>query len=112
MRLTPTLEITNPLPHKKLWIASVLALGAVNVLDVVSSFGQREENPLLQNSSGMFGVRGIAVKASLVGGSVILQALVLRRDAKHPFRRMAITNFISAGGLAGVVAHNFAIRHN
>jgi hypothetical protein len=110
MRLTPTLELNHPLPHKDLWIASLVALGAVNVLDVVSSMGQRELNPLLQTSSGSFGARSVAVKASIVGGSMVLQRLVLRRDPKHPFRRMAITNFISAGVLGGVVAHNFEIR--
>jgi len=110
VRLTPTLEINHPLPHKGLWIASLVALGAVNVLDVVSSMGQRELNPLLQSSSGTFGARGIAIKASVVGGEMILQRLVGYRAPAHFFRRMAITNLISAAGLAGVVAHNFDIR--
>ena len=110
LRLTPTLEIKHPLPHKNLWIASLVALGAVNVLDCVSSMGQRELNPVLQNSSGTFGARGIAIKASIVGGTMIVQRLVGYHDPAHFFRRMAITNFISAAGMAGVVAHNFVIR--
>jgi hypothetical protein len=110
VRLAPALEINHPAPHKNLWIASLVALGAVNVLDVVSSMGQRELNPLLQNSSGTFGGRGIAIKASVVGGDMILQRLVGYRDPAHFLRRFAIANFISAAGLAGVVSHNFAIR--
>jgi hypothetical protein len=47
--------------------------------DIASSWGCAEGNPMLRNADGSFGARGLAVKASITGGVVLLAHLLHRK---------------------------------
>jgi len=91
---------------KKTWEVSVGALVAANVADAATSWGLRESNPLL---GSRFDGKSVAIKGGLVGGSLVLQALLIKR---HPriAKKLAIINFGVSAGLAGVAWHNTTLR--
>lgn len=67
---------------RKRWIASGVALAALNLLDVHSSLGRGEANPLFRNSSGHFATgKAVAIKSAITGGFFASQLLLVRA---HP----------------------------
>lgn len=101
-----SLAVKNPEQSANLWKWSVATLISANALDIASSYGLKEGNPLLGTR---FDGRSLAIKSGLTAGQLVAQYFVLR---KHPERRRtaAIVNFAIAGGLGIVSAHNFGIR--
>jgi hypothetical protein len=91
------------------WWVSVLALGAANALDIHSSWGRQELNPALRGSSGTFSGRGVAIKAGLMGGFVVIERLLARRDPAL-YRRMSYINYGIAGAYTGVAVRNYRSR--
>ena len=96
---------------KKRWIASWLAVAAVNALDMHSSMGHREANPLLRNREGRFSVgKGLALKGAIFGGFFTLQYAITRTNPEgSAYKPLTITNGIIAGGFGGVAAHNYSL---
>lgn len=94
---------------RKIWQVSVAAVAAANTMDAVSSWSGYETNPLLRGSNGQFGPKAVFIKAGISGGMIGLQCWLTR---KHPeaYKSAAIANFINAGVLSGVAAHNWSIR--
>jgi hypothetical protein len=93
-------------PHsRKLWWASVAAVVAASALDAHSSWGKPELNPLLAGANGQFGMRSLALKSALTGGSVTALWLILRR---HPgFEKpAAATNTALAASFVAAAVHN------
>jgi hypothetical protein len=90
---------------RRLWWTSVAALGAATALDIQSSWGRREINPLLRSSDGRFGGRGVAIKIGVAGIASGLQWLVVR---KHPRLEtpLAGTNAGLAAMFAAAAVHN------
>ena len=87
-------------PGKKLWIASVLALTAASFLDVQSSVGHYEFNPLLSNSQGQFNTaRAAAYKSAAIGGLIVTEALFLRKH-KATSDVTVLVNFGGASAMA------------
>lgn len=91
------------------WWLSVLALGAANALDIHSSWGRAELNPALRGSSGAFSGRGVAIKAGLMGGFVVMERLLACRDPSL-YRRMSYINYAIAGAYTGVAVRNYRSR--
>src|SRR5690349_13256411 len=74
----------------RLWKWSLAVLAAANVADAATSLGHRELNPVLGN--GAFGARSVGIKASIAGGGIVVQYLILkRRPAAAP--KAAFINF-------------------
>lgn len=96
---------------KKQWVASWLAVAAANVLDVHSSQGRREANPLLRDSSGRFSVgKASLIKAAVTGGFFAVQWGVVRsRPESGVVRGFTIANTVAAGGLGAVAVRNYAL---
>jgi hypothetical protein len=96
---------------KKRWIASWVALAAVNALDVQSSRGRGEANPLLRNGAGRFSLgRAVAVKSALSGSFFVSQLLIIRqRPQGNPYKGFFWANTVGAGTLGGVVVHNYSL---
>lgn len=96
---------------KKRWIASWVALAAVSALDVHSSRGHLEANPLFRDHAGRFAPRrAIAIKSALAGGFFAVQLWKVRsRPEKDYYRPFALANGIAAGGLGAVAAHNYSL---
>lgn len=93
---------------KKRWIASWLAVAAVNGLDVQSSRGRVETNPLLRDGTGHFAPGKAALLKLAVGGGFLGTQLLLMRShpEKNHYKPFTIANTAVAGALASVVAHN------
>jgi len=51
-------------------------------MDMHSSWGKREFNPLLRGRGGRFDARGVAVKSSIVGTAVGFEWLLLRKEPR------------------------------
>lgn len=96
---------------KRRWIASWIALAAVNALDVSSSVGHAEANPLYRNSSGRFDVgKAILIKSAIGGAIFTTQWLASRSQTrKNLYKPFTIVNTVGAGALAGVAAHNYSL---
>jgi hypothetical protein len=76
-------------PHRparlsvQLWRASIAALTIANTADVVSSLQVNHRRPDLKETGwlygGRFGTRGIAIKTGYIGGTVLVQWLLVRK---------------------------------
>ena len=96
-------EGTTPVrPAKKRWWVGVAAVAAASVVDVHSSWSRPELNPMLRGPDGRLGVRGVAIKSSIVGASCGLQWQLLRRE---PRLGKALTGFnLGVAAWTGAVA--------
>ena len=97
---------------RRWWIGSTLALAGAEVLDVASSRGAQEANPLLRGAGGQFDtVRGIALKGVFTGAALLFEAFALRHHhTAGQFKMFAIANTAGAVGLAAVAVHNFRVN--
>ncbi|MBV8865229.1 MAG: hypothetical protein JO210_07490 [Acidobacteriaceae bacterium] len=102
-----TIEERHDRKVNRIWVASMLAMGAATALDSGSSWGKREGNPLLASSDGTFGAKGLSIKTG-VAVSLIASEILLRhhKDLKSKF---AIGNFVEAAIFGGVAIHNISI---
>ena len=93
----------------KSWKISLAPLIASQVLDVASSYGLRELNPLLTSPNGGFDQKATTIKLGATGGLVALEYLIVR---KHPRAARVISKLNWTTGIVttGFAVHNFAIR--
>lgn len=91
----------------RVWLASAFAFGAASAFDVASSWGKREENPLLASSNGEFGAKGLAIKAAITGALIVPQIWLRKR--KEFRTKLTIVNFANAALFTGVAIHNLSI---
>jgi hypothetical protein len=96
-------------PSKRLYVASLVAFNAANVLDITSSYGKRELNPALSGSNGTFGMGGVGVKVGLTGAVDLVEALWVRRHPER-MRTAGFANFIMGGIAGGMAIHNYGVR--
>ncbi|MCS7026563.1 MAG: hypothetical protein NZV14_17330 [Bryobacteraceae bacterium] len=91
---------------KRLWKMSVSVLAAASVMDVHSSWGRPEVNPLLRGPNGRFGAQGIALKTTILCGVIGAQYFLSRH---HPTAAKygAVTNLVMAGLVSGVAMSNY-----
>lgn len=106
-----TLGAETPRPWKKRWLVSSAALVAVNLLDVHSSRGLGEGNPLLRDASGRFATRrAVLLKGAITGGFLAFQYGLMRaHPEKNYYRVFTVANTLATGSLGAVVAHNYAL---
>ena len=85
---------------------SVVAVVGSQALDIHSSMGHYEANPVL--GSGPFGKRQIGTKLAIVGGWQVAQWLIVRR---WPETRRAATlvNYAAAGATGAVSVRNYRV---
>lgn len=91
---------------RKLWWLSIAAVAAATMLDVQTSVGKYELNPMFRSRDGIFSPgRGIAIKMGVLGGGAAAQFLLFRREPRIP-TALTIANFAAAGVLGGVAVRN------
>ena len=95
-----------------MWRWSLAALIAGNSLDVASTVGQSECNPVL--SRGQFGVRGVTIKGGVALITIVVERRILRNghryaaiDAVTGYRALAIANFATEAALSGIAVRNW-----
>jgi hypothetical protein len=91
------------------WKISLIPVAVSQGLDVYSSYGMRELNPLLAGSDGGFGGRAAILKLGVTGALLSVEYLVIRR---HPQSARVFSKLNWAGSIAttGLAAHNLAVR--
>jgi hypothetical protein len=88
---------------------SVATVLAANAADVASSWNKREANPFVAQPNAQYGVTSVAIKSGFVGTSLLIQHFMLRRRPDLA-KRLGWMNFVTAGALGGVAAHNASLR--
>ncbi len=93
----------------KSWKISLAPLVASQALDVSSSYGMRELNPLLASANGGFEMKGAAIKLGVTGVVVGAEYLIVR---KYPRSARVISRLNWTTGIVttGFAVHNYAIR--
>ncbi len=91
------------------WKRSLLPLVATQGLDVVSSYGMRELNPMLAGPDGRFGAKAAAIKAGTTAAVVGVEYLIVKKwpGAARMFSKL---NWGSSALTGAIAAHNFAIK--
>jgi hypothetical protein len=89
-------------------ISAVSVLGA-NVMDIASSYGKQEVNPLFRGSGGTFDARSVMLKSALLGGLQVSNYLAVRRHPEFSKRAM-VANFVATAVFTGLAVHNFGIH--
>ena len=84
----------------KLWLLSVALLIGSNGMDLASSRGGIEANPVMRSHA-------VPLKIAATGAVVGVEWLLLRHRSK---RSAAVVNFATAGALAGISARNWKVK--
>lgn len=90
------------------WKISIATMLAATAFDAASSWGKSEQNPLLRSSNGTFGAKGLAVKASLAGISLVPQLIF--RNNMGLRKIFTIINFGDTAMFTAIGAHNLGIK--
>jgi hypothetical protein len=100
----------SPVSGKVLWRASLTSLAVANVMDVHSSWGKYELNPLLSGTNRTFGRDGALLKMAFQGGLMGVEYLVTRGHASgRLYRALAFINFGAAGVIGSTAIHNYSM---
>lgn len=105
----PKQATENLRPDMHFWKISAAALVSASAADIASSWGKCcEGNSLLASPDRRFGARGLAVKSGTLGGQLLLQYFVARKNPKLA-RVLGFVNFAGASALTAVAVHNYRI---
>jgi len=88
------------------YLASLLMVAGGNGMDIASSYGKRELNPLLKGANGTFDMSSVGRKAAIASALALPQLYLVRRSA-HRMKALTVANFVVGVALMGVSAHNF-----
>lgn len=100
--------LASTVQAQRIYHLSIGAQVAAQGLDVASSWGGVEANPVLGRGQ-RYGWRATAIKAGIAFGGLAIQRYVLRKHPQH--RRVAtIVNFGMAGATSAVAIRNWRTR--
>ena len=91
------------------WKLSLAPVFASQALDVASSYGMRERNPILAGSDGRFGAKGAGIKLGATAGLAGAEYLIVRKYPRSA-RILSKVNWSVSIVTTGFAVHNFAIR--
>jgi hypothetical protein len=91
------------------WKRSLIPMVATQGLDIVSSYGMRELNPLLAGDDGRFGGKAAGIKIGTTAAVVGIEYLIVKKwpGAARMFSKL---NWGSSALTGAIAAHNFAIK--
>lgn len=99
-----------PKATRNFWRASLAAFVTANALDIHSSWGKQELNPVLAAPNARFGGQGALMKLGFVGAVTGLELLVTRhRPSAKVYRVLGFVNFGAAAVVGGTAAHNYTV---
>jgi len=103
--------ITNHCLAQTIWKITIPILGAAQSMDVASSVGAYEANPLARNSSGRFSsARAVPIKIGVTVGIVLLQRHIIRRHPKSA-KVFAAQNVAMSAAIGAVAVRNWKIKN-
>lgn len=93
---------------EKSWKLSLIPLVAAQSLDVASSWGHFESNPLLAGPGGRFGTQSAGIKLSFLGAATLTEYLIMKH---HPGKTRLLIQANRANAILtfGLAAHNFVV---
>jgi hypothetical protein len=98
----------RPKTHvSKVWVASCLTLLAATSVDMASSWGRYEANPMLRSSDGRFGAKGVSMKLLFAGATLTPQYLLRHKQGSQ--KLFTIANFLQTGLYTGVAIRNYGV---
>ncbi|MEP7354465.1 MAG: hypothetical protein ABI824_14660 [Acidobacteriota bacterium] len=91
------------------WKRSVVGVVGSQSLDVISSYGMIERNPLLASTNGGFGAKAASIKFGTTAAVVGIEYFLVK---KYPSAARLISklNWSSSVLTSGLAVHNFAIK--
>jgi hypothetical protein len=91
------------------WKTSLIPMVATQGLDIASSYGMRELNPLLAGADGRFGGKAMGIKVGTTAAVVGIEYLIVKKwpGAARMFSKLNWGSSVLTGAIA---AHNFAIK--
>jgi hypothetical protein len=94
---------------RRTWVASWAAFAAVNLIDIHSSAGKGELNPLLRTADGRFSTRKAGLfKAGLGGGFLAFQGWMIKKNPdRNLYKPFTFANIGATGAMGAVAAHNY-----
>jgi len=99
--------------NKALWLISIPAFVAANILDAHSSWSRPESNSLLRGQGGRFDGGSAAIKFGVSGGIILGEYSIIRLFKKNgqmqnaAYAGSAWSNLVGAGVLTGAAVHNY-----
>jgi hypothetical protein len=93
---------------RTLWRASLTTLAVANAVDIHSSWGKYELNPVLAGPSHRFGLDGALLKVALQGGLMGAEYMLTRgRSSTKLYRVLSFINFSAAASIGATAIHNY-----
>lgn len=92
-----------------LYQISVAAATTGVMLDVASSWGHYEAQPLYRSFNGRFQTKGAVIRIGMLGAALVAQKIARKRAPKNKFVRRTLTvlNFAVCGSGTGAAIHNW-----
>jgi len=96
---------------RRTWVASWAAFAVVNVLDIHSSSGKGELNPLLRSEDGRFSTRkAVLFKGGLGGGFMAFQSWMIKKNPdRNLYKPFTVATFGATGAMGAVAVRNYGI---
>ena len=108
---TRTRAMTPPPDRAGWWqrhLGDTIAHGAATTADIASSRGLAEVNPILRDSRGQLGARGIGIKLGIFAAVELAKWRIARRHPRDRWPR--VLSLGSAAWFTGLAAHNWRLR--
>ena len=89
--------------------ASVIAATAGVTLDVASSWGKLERQPLYRSSYGRFHSKGAVIRIGMLAGALIAQKIAKKKAPNNKFahRAFVVVNLFVGGSGTAAAIHNW-----
>ncbi|MEO8097073.1 MAG: hypothetical protein ABI811_05185 [Acidobacteriota bacterium] len=91
------------------WKRSLVPVVATQGLDIASSYGMRELNPMLAGRDGRFGGKAASIKIGSTAAAIGIEYLLVKKwpGAARMFAKL---NWGSSAVTGALAAHNYAIK--
>lgn len=91
------------------WKISLVPVVASQSLDIASSYGMVERNPLLAGPDGRFGTKALGIKLGTTAAIVSVEYLIVKKWPGSA-RILSKVNWGTSALTTGFAVHNFAIK--
>ena len=91
------------------WKISLVPVVASQSLDIASSYGMRELNPMLAGPDGRFGAKATTIKLSATAAIIGVEYLIVKKWPGSA-RVLSKVNWGTSALTTGFAVHNFAVK--
>jgi len=108
-RATPSYSDVQKAAALRSWKRSLILLAASQAIDITSSYGMRELNPMLAGPDGRFGTKATTIKIGTAAAAVGVEYLIVKKWPTSA-RTLAKLNWASSILTGSFAVHNYAIK--